>query len=275
MKNYKVEDNINFYSELTKSLKEEDENLENICLITNTPLEEHNIKLECGHSFNYLSIYKDINNHKNKFNLMELSSSTLKAEQIRCPYCRNIQNKLLPYVEIEGVEKIHGVNYFDENYSKYNCYFQGECCFLYPSPTFDPQIENSPSFIQCSENRVIKLKENGKDYCSHHKLLAYKELIKEAKLKAKLLEKETKLKDKELIKEAKLKDKLLEKETKLKAKLLEKETKLLEKSAKLNEKIVKLMEDKSKKENSVLCSAIFTPFYISNADFNGKKNKKV
>jgi hypothetical protein len=246
MKNYKVQDNINFYSELTKSLKEEDENLENICLITNTPLQEHNIKLECGHSFNYLSIYKDINNHKNKFNLMELSSSTLKAEQIRCPYCRNIQNKLLPYIEIEGVEKIHGVNYFDENYSKYNCYFQGECCFLYPSPTFDPQIENSASFIQCSENSVIKLKENGKDYCSHHKLIAYKELIKEAKLKAKLLEKE-----------AKMKDKLLEKEAKLKAKLLEKEAKLLEKSAKLNNKIVKLMEDKSKKENIVLCSAVF------------------
>ena len=237
MKNYKVEGDLNFYLELTKSLNEEDDNLDNICLITNKPLEENCIKLVCGHSFNYLPIYKDASNHKNKFNSMEISSSILKTEQIRCPYCRNIQNKLLPYLEMDGVEKIHGVNYFDVNYGKYNSYFEGKCCYSCSNPNFNSQEEeneDNPSFLDCKQSKVIKLKENGKDYCIYHKLSVYKELLKEAILKAKLLEKETKLKAK-----------LLEKETKLKAKLLEKETKLLEKENKIKEK-----------ENIVLCNTV-------------------
>lgn len=237
MKNYKVEDNLDFYLELTKSLKEEDDNLENVCLITNKPLQANTVKLECGHSFNYLSIYKDVNNHKNKFNSMEISNSILKTEQIRCPYCRNIQNKLLPYIEIEGVEKIHGVNYFDENYRKYNNYFEGKCCYVEKNSFFDTQLEeneDNPSILECNHNRVIKLKENGKDYCVNHRLLAYKELLYEAKIKAKVLEKENKMKEKL----AKIQAKVVEKENKMKEKIALKEA------------------NKKEKEKEILCGAI-------------------
>jgi hypothetical protein len=192
------------------------------------PLKENSIKLDCGHSFNYLSIYKDVNNHKNKFNSMEVSNSILKMEQIRCPYCRNIQNKLLPYIEIEGVEKIHGVNYFDENFYKYNSYFEGKCCYVEKNSFFDCNLEENedyPSLLECNNNRVIKLKENGKYYCVYHKLLAYKELLNEAKIKAKLLEKDCKMK----AKLAKIQAKLVEKELKIKEKILIKETKTKEK----------------------------------------------
>lgn len=239
MKNYKVEDNLDFYSELTKSLKEEDDNLENVCLITNKPLQENSVKLDCGHSFNYLSIYKDVNNHKKKFNSMEISNSILKIEQIRCPYCRNIQNKLLPYMELEGVEKIHGVNFFDENFSKYNSYFEGKCCYVEKNYFFDPQLEeneDNPSLLQCNHDRVIKLKENGKDYCIHHKLIVYKELLLEAKIKAKLLEKEKKIKEKL----DKIQAKIVEKEIKIKEKIALKDAKIKEKE----------------KEKVILCNAI-------------------
>jgi hypothetical protein len=70
-------------------LNEEDNYSDNRCLITNSILIEPYIKLECGHTFNYLPIYKDLINHKNKFNNMELSSGVLKIGQIRCPNCRN------------------------------------------------------------------------------------------------------------------------------------------------------------------------------------------
>ena len=35
-----------------------------MCLITKEPLEENNIRLKCGHSFNYMPLYNEINRQK-------------------------------------------------------------------------------------------------------------------------------------------------------------------------------------------------------------------
>jgi hypothetical protein len=207
----KVKYEINFYEELNKLLKENDEELENenVCLITNTLLNDTKIKLECGHSFNYLPLYRDIKNHKNKFNNMEIKG--LKPSQIRCPYCRNIQNILLPYIELDGVEKIHGINYFDENYHKYYNMFIGECCFKCKNPVYDETKDENditnPKIIKCEQINVTKLKENGNDYCSKHKYLAEKQILKEEKNKLKQILKEAKIKEK-MEKEAKIKEKM-------------------------------------------------------------------
>ena len=73
MKKYIIEGGIDFYSELYKSLDIE-ENINkieadnNICLISNLPLTDKYIKLNCGHKFNYIPLYHDIYNHKKKFN---------------------------------------------------------------------------------------------------------------------------------------------------------------------------------------------------------------
>jgi len=222
MVKYQIEGDIDFYQELFHSLKD-DEEKENLCLITNNSLTENFVKLKCGHSFNYLPLYKDILNHKNKFNHMETKGSVLKIGQIRCPYCRSIHNNLIPYVEMEGVEKKHGVNFFDENYEKYLHKFLGECCYITINPYFDETKEENAltnsKTCKCFNNEVIKLKEDGKDYCSYHKYIAQKEFykdkllkekqaLKEAKIQAKLEEKKQKMLEKELLKEAKVKAKL-------------------------------------------------------------------
>jgi hypothetical protein len=134
MTNYIVEGNVNFFEELYKSLDEEETNGftegkeeekdqyamdTDLCLITNQPLENYSVKMKCGHKFNYLPLYKYLINYKQKFNSMESSKQKLDINEIRCPYCRTIHNKLIPYIEIEGVEKKHGINFFDENNEKY------------------------------------------------------------------------------------------------------------------------------------------------------------
>ena len=131
MLKYKTEGNINFFEELYKSLDIEDTNNEKEeCLITNLPLTENYVTMECEHKFNYAALYNDIMNHKKKFNSMERNS--LKAIEIRCPYCRNIQKKLLPYYEDSSFPKVHGVNFFDEtkNISSIGKWFSGKCDYV-------------------------------------------------------------------------------------------------------------------------------------------------
>lgn len=73
-----------------KDIQEDDD----VCLISGEPLDDSKIQLDCGHWFNYFYIYKEIKNQKCKYNKNELQK--IKKYQIKCPYCRNIQNSLLP-----------------------------------------------------------------------------------------------------------------------------------------------------------------------------------
>jgi hypothetical protein len=119
MNKYNIEGDIDFYTELYKLL-DIDEDTENKidnrekCLISNEILTEHHVIMKCGHKFNYIPLYNDLLNHKQKFNFME-GSNRLQTNQIRCPYCRKKQTELLPYYEELGLKKVNGVNYFDPN----------------------------------------------------------------------------------------------------------------------------------------------------------------
>jgi hypothetical protein len=202
---YSIEENINFYDELYKSLDDKEDKYdtsESLCLITNTKLTENFVTLDCNHTFNYNAIFNDIYNHKRKYNIME--NTSLKTMEIRCPYCRKIQNKLLPY--IDGFKKVHGVNYYDETlefsnkYKHCQDYVQGQCEYL----TID-SISNIAA--NCSNKYVKLLPVNNKYYCCYHKHFALKEFIKSKKIK----EKEDKIFEKNKIKEEKKKLKLVEK----------------------------------------------------------------
>ena len=72
---YNIEGQIDFFSELYKSLDEVDktDTDNNICLITNEPLTENFVQLECKHKFNYIPLYNDLVNHKRKFNYLQMS----------------------------------------------------------------------------------------------------------------------------------------------------------------------------------------------------------
>ena len=148
MKKYNIEGSIDFFSELYKSLDDEEEETndqDNLCLITNLPLNNNFFKLDCGHKFNYIPLYLDIKNHKQKFNGMEGNSSRLSKNEIRCPYCRNRHKGVLPYYEELGLAKIDGVNYVNPNYKtpvNTSSYYK-TCQFLTPNPNFNPVGENA------------------------------------------------------------------------------------------------------------------------------------
>lgn len=89
------------------------ENEENFCLLTKEPLQHIHIVLACGHKFNYIPLYREVISQKT----IGLSSTgyytshSLKRNEIKCPYCRNVQDKLLPYLEYDGIKKMVNVNY--------------------------------------------------------------------------------------------------------------------------------------------------------------------
>jgi hypothetical protein len=120
MVKYNIEGNIDFYDELYKSLDIEENNHKtdedlNLCLITKEQLVDKYFTMECGHKFNYIPLFNDIKNHKQKFNGFEVSKCQLKLDEIRCPYCRNKQKGVLPYYEELLLEKVNGVNHIFDN----------------------------------------------------------------------------------------------------------------------------------------------------------------
>ena len=192
-KMYKIEGGVDFFAELYKSLDQDDVEENNMCLITNKPLVDKYVELTCGHKFNYIPLYKDIYNHKKKFNYMEATNGTLKSNEIRCPYCRQKQVGLLPYYENIGVKKTGGVNFIDETVTTYNSPFVGKCEYVtktsYTKEVIDElsnkQVIQCYSEIVCCSTYVSKLDCNNKTYCYSHKKQMIKDIANENKQKAK------------------------------------------------------------------------------------------
>lgn len=213
-KNYIIENgnDVDFYEELYKSLNDTSpETDEDLCLITNLPLTDNFIKLECNHKFNYIPLYNDILNHKKIFNRLE--RRILKSSEIRCPYCRNIQTALLPYHEMMGVNQVHGVNHFDESLEKVqkidpSAYIPGKCADV---SIYKDVSENGTTITKtmiCSNPYVKLLNSDGKTYCGHHYYYALKKHAINEKLKLKEQAKLAKEQVKLLVKQAKEQAKL-------------------------------------------------------------------
>lgn len=236
---YNIEGGINFYDELYKSLDVEEDSEEDkkLCLITNQPLIDNYITLECGHNFNYIPIYKDILNHKQKFNGMEGGNGRLYTNQIRCPYCRNKQYKLLPYYEELGLPKVNGVNFYDPNIKQTNYTSNHKkCMFKYPNQNYDPS--KSETELNSKYLTNMKCLNYGSQiqlynclnpshpitygdtnyYCYSHKKIMVKKYKAEQKQKEKDELKALKLKVKQQAKEAKELEKQKVKEEKEKLK---------------------------------------------------------
>ena len=76
---------------------------DNICLISKEKLHPNHITLKCNHKFNYMPIYKEVLYQKTKSNTM-YEVTKLQPYQIKCPYCRTITNKLLPFIQYPTVK---------------------------------------------------------------------------------------------------------------------------------------------------------------------------
>jgi hypothetical protein len=239
MNKYIIEGGIDFYEELYKSLDIEETNEKteednNLCLITNKPLVENFIQLNCGHKFNYGPLFLDLKNHKQKFNLMEGSSSKLATDEIRCPYCRTRQKGVLPYYEELGFPKINGVNDinpFISNKSKSSSYKM--CEFVSLNTEYDASGNNPTEFANGNSGncKFIKCFHTGttlgygfenygdeKHYCWQHKKEIIKKYKKEIKDKQKEEAKKVKEEEKQKAKEEAKKAKEVSKEQSKKAK---------------------------------------------------------
>lgn len=287
MKKYNIEGGIDFFSELYKTLEDEESNFKteednNLCLITNQPLIDKFVTMECGHKFNYLPLFNDLVNHKKKFNNMESSATQLKQNEIRCPYCRKKTTNMLPYYEELGLEKINGVNYIDINYNndiynhnlickpcefiKINIYFNENSKNVIEFYKQGLNIEDC-KFIKCNfmgtkindEDNYYYVPNDEKHYCGEHKRIVYKEYkkekmnkIKEEKQKVKQKEKEDKQQAKQKEKDEKQKAKQKEKDDKQEAKQKAKdELKKAVEFAKMN-KIIKKQDDCTDENDNVV-----------------------
>lgn len=118
--NYILPEDFDFYSELKKENEkveefQEEEQPDEPCLISGEALIPTScIKLDCGHKFNYVPLLNSIQEEKHNMNVNSYyyySSTYLREHQLRCPYCRQIQEKILPYYPELHKKRIRGVNY--------------------------------------------------------------------------------------------------------------------------------------------------------------------
>ena len=179
---YNIEGGINFFDELYKSLDIQENTHKcdddtNRCLITNEILTDKFFEMACGHKFNYTALYKDLINHKNKFNSMESSTGHLKMNEIRCPYCRKKQSGVLPYYEELNLEKISGVNHIDLNKTYTPSGYIGTsykpCESLIINLHHDPSGNDTDELIQCMSygTKLPPHFGDSKHYCYLHKKL--------------------------------------------------------------------------------------------------------
>ena len=300
MKNYNIEGNIDFFSELYKSLDIEENQQktaedDNLCLISCQPLTTNFVKMICGHKFNYIPLYNDIKNHKQKFNSLEGNNSQLKYDEIRCPYCRNKQTELLPYYEGLGLDKVHGVNFIDVNrktgqpYSSHN---YTKCDYLSPNPNYDPSGNNpikkgtiysnqNCEFFTCSYHGFYQINQFIEGYIGEDLCLCYshkKKMVKDhnnnlklkAKEEAKKVKEEAKKEEKEQAKKVKEEAKKAAKEeakkgsTKVKKPKIIKENIILGPSVITNEpvdnKCIEILKSGSKKGTQCGCKVFDTTY---------------
>jgi len=108
MTNYIIDDSdFDFFKELSK-ISYHVESVEiSECLLSKEPLTYNNVKLTCGHTFNYEPLFFEIYTSKYKLNTQPRNTFTIK-----CPYCRSHSGYVLPYIPFYGCkQKLIGVNH--------------------------------------------------------------------------------------------------------------------------------------------------------------------
>ena len=159
---------MDFYSLL---YSESYENNDEKCLISQESLEPNYITLECNHKFNLLPLYNEVVKQKTMPNILE--TTCLKINQIKCPYCRTITNKILPYRDISGISHINGVNYPLKYCMKiYNCKWiikngKNKGCYCNKSA-----FKNDNGILCDKHNNMIKTTPN--DLAYNNNILNYK-----------------------------------------------------------------------------------------------------
>jgi hypothetical protein len=173
---------MNFYDLLYSSINNCDtsndvikNNDSDLCLISYEKLEDDYITLQCGHKFNYEPLFNEIYTQKHCMSAYE--TQKLLLNEIKCPYCRNVQGKILP--PKDGFQKCMYVNYP----IKY-CMMNNNCCHVFKSGIRKGTICNRlclkthcTSHIQYA-NKSSPLKQDNDLIKSNNVLISMKEEVK-------------------------------------------------------------------------------------------------
>ena len=204
--------------------------------------------MDCGHKFNYETLFKEIIIQKfifrtyfNGFTNEERKKLKGSNIFIKCPYCRSLQTNILPYHKELNISKVYGVNTLDSetyfhtvgisnmSFNKYNKVFSiGKKCdfkeYTTNNQNIDTNTDISDNHISkkfCGCLYVTNLDGTSNHYCINHYYIFYKKMLQEQKAKKKAEEKQKKeeekkkiLEEKKKIQQDKLKEKLNEFEAK-------------------------------------------------------------
>ena len=118
---------MDFFKELADEI-ERDDNDNDLCLISKEPIDKQQmITLSCGHKFNYTSLYNELLYLKKNKNISDIVF--VNKYQIKCPYCRKINDGILPMIKgIDNVKRIKYINSPDEHSIKVN-----NCSYIFKS----------------------------------------------------------------------------------------------------------------------------------------------
>ena len=109
----------NFFNKLKCIIKcngigGDDVDIDSCCLLTKEALNDIHVTLNCGHKFNYIPLYKEVVIQKTSAGIMTTNgfynSCTLRLNEMKCPYCRRVQDKLLPFFNYDDIKRLRGVN---------------------------------------------------------------------------------------------------------------------------------------------------------------------
>jgi len=112
MTNYVIEGGIDFFAEIAQcTLNDDVEDQNSTCLLTGEILDSNHVVLQCGHTFNYEPMFHEVVLQKSHKHAFAHDTIRLSVNQIKCPYCRHVNSKILPYVPLPGCKaKLKGVN---------------------------------------------------------------------------------------------------------------------------------------------------------------------
>ena len=156
---YQVEDDIDFYAELQKETAKD--TCCDTCMITNEPLGQHFVKLACGHTFNYVSIYNDAVQLRR---MSHMGLRDLKFYEIQCPYCRGRTGNILPFVSELKLPRRHGINWVDVKKLDLQKGMSVSCLSYLP----EGQCDWMDGDNKCTANHVIKNAKSNVQYCFRH-----------------------------------------------------------------------------------------------------------
>jgi hypothetical protein len=193
---YVIEGGIDFYAEINNTGINNDQDSkedDNICLITKEPLRHNFITLPCSHKFNYLALYKEI--LLQKLNISSFETVTLLINEIKCPYCRSKFDKLLPYINYEGVIREKGINFPDCKcmvhrtclWELKNGVKQGSTCNKKAYENLDESIPGAYCDAHWIQYVNLQKQKNGftkemEDYSKKKSVIELKKILREMKL---------------------------------------------------------------------------------------------